>query len=203
MNTLVENEEQPLLDGKPKPKKTVTRKAVRKAFKLTAHLANLLPTGSVLTFQTLVPVFTHAGTCRTQVSQVLTSILLSLCGISCFVLCFTDSFRDKNGKVRYGIATFSGLWVIDGSTRVLLLPEEARAYKVRFIDVFHGLLSLAVFGTIAVFDKNVVNCFCPKPSENMEDLLSTLPIGVGVLCSLLFGVFPTTRHGIGFPLSEK
>ncbi|KAK9065302.1 hypothetical protein SSX86_016685 [Deinandra increscens subsp. villosa] len=199
MNTLVVNEPQPLLEGKPK--KTVTRKAVRKAFKLTSHLANLLPTGSVLTFQTLVPVFTHAGTCRTQVSQVLTSILLFVCGIWCFVLCFTDSFRDKNGKVRYGIATFSGLWVIDGSTRVL--PEEASAYKVRFIDVFHGLLSLAVFAIIAVFDKNVVNCYCPKPSETMNDLLSVLPIGVGVLCSLLFGVFPTTRHGIGFPLSEK
>ncbi|KAK1412334.1 hypothetical protein QVD17_33501 [Tagetes erecta] len=192
-------EEQSLLDGKPK--KILTRKAVRNAFKLTAHLANLLPTGSVLTFQTLVPVFTHAGTCRTKSSQVLTLILLVLCGISCFVLCFTDSFRDSKGKVRYGIATFSGLWVIDGSS--LVLPEGANMYKLKFIDVLHGLLSLVVFGTIAVFDKNVVSCFYPEPSKNMENLLSILPIGVGVLCSLLFCVFPTTRHGIGFPLSEK
>ncbi|KAJ0448398.1 putative protein DMP [Helianthus annuus] len=201
MNILVQNEEQvqPLLERKPK--KTTTRKVVRKAFKLSAHLANLLPTGSVLTFQTLAPIFTRAGTCRTQVSQVLTLVLLSLCGISCFVLCFTDSFRDKNGKVRYGIATFSGLWVIDGSTKVL--PEKPSAYKARFIDVFHGFLSLVVFGTIAVFDKNVVGCFCPNPSENMIDVLSVLPIGVGVLCSILFGVFPTTRHGIGFPLSKE
>lgn len=117
------------------------------------------------------------------------------------MLCFTDSFRDNNGKVRYGIATFSGFWVIDGSSWVL--PERASVYKLKFIDVFHGLLSLVVFGTIAVFDKNVVNCFCPQPSKNMENLLSMMPIGVGVLCSLLFGVFPTTRHGIGFPLSDK
>lgn len=189
---------EPLLEEKPK--KTVKQKAVRKAFKITAHLANLLPTGSVLAFQTLVPIFTHEGKCRTQVSQILTSTLLSLCAISCFVLCFTDSFRDSKGKVRYGLATFSGLWVIDGSTRVA--PEYASEYKVRFIDVFHGFLSVAVFAAIAVFDKNVVNCFYPKPSEKLDEVLSTLPIGVGVLCSLLFGVFPTTRHGIGFPLSE-
>ncbi|KAI3736096.1 hypothetical protein L6452_15629 [Arctium lappa] len=187
---------QPLLEGKPT--KTVV---LRKALKLTAHLANLLPTGSVLVFQILTPIFTHEGKCRTHVSRTLTSILLSLCAISCFFLCFTDSFRDGGGKVRYGMATFSGLWVIDGLAKVP--AEKASEYKVKFIDVFHGVLSVAVFVVIAIFDKNVVNCFYPEPSEEMAELLSTLPIGVGVLCSLLFAAFPTTRHGIGFPLSKE
>ncbi|XP_071688791.1 protein DMP4-like [Rutidosis leptorrhynchoides] len=183
------------------PKKTITQKAIKNAFKLTAHLSNLLPTGSVLVFQTLTPIFTNGGKCQTQVSITLTSILLSICCISCFVLCFTDSFHDKKGKVRYVIATFSGLWVIDGSTRVP--PEKASEYKIKLIDVFHGLLSVEVFGTIAMFDKNVVDCFYPKLSEEFNLLVSILPIGVGVLCSLLFGVFPTTRHGIGFPVTER
>ncbi|KAL7589252.1 hypothetical protein Lser_V15G40567 [Lactuca serriola] len=190
---------EPMLERKQK--KTVTQKAVRKTFKITAHLANLLPTGTVLTFQILAPVFTHEGKCRTQFNQILTLILLFLCGISCFVLSFSDSFRDKNGKVFYGVATLSGFWVIDGLTKV---PREMTSeYKMRFIDVFHGFLSLVVFVAVAGVDKNVVNCFYPKPSEVMEEILSTLPIGVGVVCSLLFAAFPTTRHGIGFPLSKK
>nr|GEV51689.1 protein DMP4-like [Tanacetum cinerariifolium] len=201
---IVENEiggalNQPLL--KNIRKKKVSQKAFTNVFKLTARLSNLLPTGSVLAFQTLVPVFTHEGKCRSQLSQILTSILLSICGISCFVLSFTDSFRDNEGKVTYGMATFSGLWVIDGSIRVP--PEKAREYKLRFIDVFHAFLSMGVFTTLAMSDKNVVNCFYPEPSETIGELLSVLPIGVGVLCSALFGVFPTTRHGIGFPLSEN
>ncbi|KVI04288.1 protein DMP6-like [Cynara cardunculus var. scolymus] len=194
--TLNDEPKQPLLEEKPT--KTV---ALRKAFKLTAHLANLLPTGSVLVFQILSPIFTHEGKCRTQVSRTLTSTLLSLCAISCFFLCFTDSFRDSAGKVRYGMATFSGLWVIDGLAKVP--PEKVCEYKVKVIDVFHGVLSVTVFVVIAIFDKNVVNCFYPEPSEEMAELLWMLPIGVGVLCSLLFAAFPTTRHGIGFPLSKK
>ncbi|KAI3780590.1 hypothetical protein L2E82_10574 [Cichorium intybus] len=189
----------PMLEGKPM--KTMTQMAVRKTFKITAHLANLLPTGTVLTFQILAPVITHEGKCRTQFSQILTFILLSLCGISCFVLSFSDSFRDKNGKVCYGMATLSGLWVIDGLAKVP--PEKASEYKMKFIDVFHGFLSATVFVAVAGFNRNVANCFYPKPSEVMDDILSILPIGVGVLCSLLFAAFPTSRHGIGFPLSKK
>ncbi|KAL4573163.1 hypothetical protein LXL04_019960 [Taraxacum kok-saghyz] len=189
---------QPMLESKQK--KPVTLKAARKAFKITAHLSNLLPTGTVLTFQILAPIFTHQGKCRTQFSQISTLILLVLCGMSCFALSFSDSFRDKNGKVCYGMATMSGLWAIDGLAKVP--PEKASDYKIRFIDVFHGFLSLIVFVAVAGLDKNVVNCFYPKPSEVMDEILATLPIGVGVVCSLLFAAFPTTRHGIGFPLSK-
>ncbi|KAK3000124.1 hypothetical protein RJ639_024687 [Escallonia herrerae] len=201
----VEEQQKPLLEGGPtsaKPQKTPTQKAIRKTFKLTSHLANLLPTGSVLAFQILSPVFTHEGQCSSFVSLYLTSGLLGLCGISCFLDCFTDSFRDERGKVRYGVATFHGLWVIDGSP-VKIPPEEAGKYRLRFIDFLHAFLSILVFGTVTLLDKNVVKCLYPTPSEEAKEVLATLPIGVGVICSLLFVAFPTKRHGIGFPLSRN
>ncbi|KAL3821449.1 hypothetical protein ACJIZ3_007354 [Penstemon smallii] len=189
----------PLLEPPPK---TPAQKAVRKAFKGTAHLSNLLPTGSVLAFQVLSPVITHEGKCKSFVSQTTTLGLLSLCAASCFVLCFTDSFRDERGKVRYGIATFRGIWVIDGSGKTLP-PHEADKFRVRFMDFVHAFLSIMVFGAVAMFDKNVINCFYPSPSEEALEMLTALPVTVGVICSLLFVLFPTKRHGIGFPLSRR
>ncbi|KAJ9170904.1 hypothetical protein P3X46_018967 [Hevea brasiliensis] len=190
-----------LLQQPQKPPKTPAQKAMRKTFKGTAHLAKLLPTGSVLAFQILSPILTHQGECRTITSISLTLGLLTLCAFACFLLCFTDSFRDERGKVRYGMATFKGLWVIDGLS-LKLSPEEAANYRLRFIDFFHGFMSMLVFGAVALFDKNVVNCFYPTPTEEAKDLLVVVPVGVGVICSFLFLVFPTKRHGIGTPLSR-
>ncbi|KAA8524322.1 hypothetical protein F0562_010745 [Nyssa sinensis] len=177
---VLEEQRQPLLEDQPiaeKPKKTPSQKAIRKTFKGTAHLANLLPTGSVLAFQILSPIFTHEGQCRSIVSQSMTLGLLAICGTSCFLLCFTDSFRDERGKVRYGLATFRGMWVIDGS--VTIPPDEAAKYRLRFIDFFHGIMSVLVFVVVAMFDQNVVKCFYPTPSEEAQELLRALPIGIG------------------------
>ncbi|KAM7503372.1 hypothetical protein LguiB_002276 [Lonicera macranthoides] len=195
-------DQHPLLEPFPKtekPTKTPTQKAIRKTFKGTAHLANLLPTGSVLAFQILSPAFTHQGNCKSLFSQTLTLTLLSLCSLSCFLLCFTDSFRDQRGKVRYGVATVNGLWVIDGGAP----PEGVEGYRVKGVDFFHGFLSMVVFGAVALFDQNVVKCFYPVPSKMAKELLVTVPVAVGVVCSLLFLCFPTRRHGIGFPLSRQ
>ncbi|KAJ7981517.1 DUF679 domain-containing protein [Quillaja saponaria] len=200
----IQEAQQPLLGNSstpPKQPKTSAQKAIRKTFKLTAHLANLLPTGTVLTFQILSPIFTHQGQCRTTTNKLLTAGLLALCSISCYVLSFTDSFRDERGKVRYGVATSKGLWVIDGS--VTLSLDEASKFKLRFIDFFHAFSSILVFISVALFDKNVVKCFDPNPSEEAKELLVALPIGIGVICSLLFVAFPSKRHGIGFPLSRR
>ncbi|XP_073307736.1 protein DMP7-like [Primulina huaijiensis] len=183
------------------PEKTPMQKAIRKAFKGTAHLANLLPTGSMMAFQVMSPVFTHEGKCKSFVSQTTTIALLSVCAISCFIMCFTDSFRDERGKVRYGVATFRGLWIMDGSAR--LPPEEAAKYRVSIADFIHAILSILVFGAVAMFDKNVVSCFYPTPSEEAVEILMTFPVIVGVICSLLFVLFPSKRHGIGFPLSRR
>ncbi|WCJ30913.1 hypothetical protein M5689_012434 [Euphorbia peplus] len=191
----------PLLENATPPTKTPAQKAIRKTFKGTAHLSKLLPTGSVLAFQIFSPIFTHGGQCNTITSRSLTLTLLSTCAFSCFALCFTDSFRDERGKVRYGLATFSGLWVMDGS-KVKIPIDEAVKYRLRVIDFLHAFMSILVFGTVALFDKNVVKCFCPTPSDEEKDLLIVLPFGVGLICSILFLAFPSKRHGIGSPLSR-
>ncbi|KDP21013.1 hypothetical protein JCGZ_21484 [Jatropha curcas] len=191
----------PLLQDLPIPNpegKSLIQKAISETFKSTAHLANLLPTGTVLAFNLLSPVFSNQGNCD-SVSRFMTAAVVTLCGLSCFLSSFTDSFRDKNGNVCYGFATFRGLWIIDGSAT--LSPELADKYRLRFIDFIHALMSILVFGAVALFDQNVVACFYPKPSTEALEVLTALPVGIGVICSMLFVVFPTQRHGIGFPLS--
>lgn len=191
----------PFLQDMPEPdleKRTFIQKAINQTFQSTAHLANLLPTGTVLTFQLLSPIFTNQGNCD-PVSQLMTAGLVALCGLSCFLSSFTDSFKDKKGNICYVLATFRGMWVIDGSAT--LPPEEAAKYHLKFIDFMHALMSILVFAAIALFDQNVVNCFYPMPSNEAQEILTALPVAIGTVCSMLFVAFPTKRHGIGFPLT--
>jgi hypothetical protein len=191
----------PLLrDTTETEEKTLIQKAISQTFKSTAHLANLLPTGSVLAFQLLSPIFTNQGNCD-SVSRFMTAVLVTLCGVSCFLLSFSDSFRDKKGNVCYGFATFRGLWVIDGPAD--LSPDLAAKYRLQFVDFMHAFMSILVFVAVALFDNNVVSCFFPTPSDETQEILTSLPVGIGVICSMLFVVFPTQRHGIGFPLSAN
>ncbi|WMV15969.1 hypothetical protein MTR67_009354 [Solanum verrucosum] len=111
----------------------------------------------------------------------------------------TDSFKDQKGNVCYGFATTRGLWIIDGSATLPL--EVAAKYKLKFIDFMHAIMSILVFAAVALFDQNVVSCFYPTPSYETQELLTALPVAIGVICSMLFVVFPTQRHGIGFPLT--
>ncbi|XP_022720445.1 protein DMP4-like [Durio zibethinus] len=193
----------PLLQDLPESeseKKSLIQKAISQTFQSTAHLANLLPTGTVLAFQLLSPIFTNQGNCD-SVSRSMTAGLILLCGLSCFLMSFTDSFRDKKGNVYYGFATFNGLWVIDGS--VTLPPQFAAKYRLHFIDFMHAFMSILVFAAVALFNQNVVSCFYPTPSTEAQEILAALPVGIGIFSSMLFVVFPTTRHGIGFPLSAN
>ena len=192
---------QPLLqDTTETEEKTLIQKAISQTFQSTAHLANLLPTGSVLAFQLLLPIFTNQGICD-PISRFMTATLVTLCGVSCFILSFTDSFRDKKGNICYGFATTKGFWVIDGSAT--LSPEVAANYRLRSIDFMHALMSILVFVAVALFDENVVSCFFPTPSDETQEILTRLPVGIGVISSMLFVALPTKRHGIGFPLSAN
>ncbi|KAK7327833.1 hypothetical protein VNO77_21926 [Canavalia gladiata] len=197
-----EEETLPLLRNNevPEAERNLIQKAISQTFQSTAHLANLLPTGTVLAFQLLSPIFTNTGNCD-FVSKSMTSALVALCGASCFLLSFTDSFRDNKGNICYGFATLRGLWIIDGSTT--LPPQLAAKYSLRFIDFMHAVMSVLVFAAIALFDQNVVNCFFPAPSNETQEILTALPVGIGVLGSMFFVAFPTQRHGIGFPLSTN
>ncbi|KAL1222924.1 Protein DMP4 [Cardamine amara subsp. amara] len=199
-----EDIKKPLLeDGKDFPDIERTKwmhKAMSQTFQTTANLANLLPTGTVLAFQILSPIFSNGGQCDLA-SKIMTTALVAICGFSCFILSFTDSYRDTNGTICYGMATFNGFWIIDGSAT--LPPELSKTYKLKFIDFAHAFMSLLVFGAVVLFDRNAVNCFFPAPSVEALEVLTELPVGVGVFCSMLFATFPTRRNGIGFPLSSK
>ncbi|KAJ4750236.1 hypothetical protein LUZ62_084641 [Rhynchospora pubera] len=129
----------------------------------------------------------------------MTCWLIALCALSCFFLSFTDSFRDQTGTVRYGLATTNGFWVIDGSDTV---PQEVAAgYRIRFIDFIHAVVSMFIFVAVAMFDQNVMHCLYPVPSEDTKKMLTVIPVVIGVVGSSLFVTFPTTRHGIGYPIS--
>ncbi|XP_021726526.1 uncharacterized protein LOC110693674 [Chenopodium quinoa] len=207
VNTISEQDHQsdeeqkvPLLRDIPTVDRNPIQAAISQTFQSTAHLANLLPTGTVMAFQLLAPVFTNQGECD-PVSRTMTSILIALCGLSSFLLSFTDCFKDNDGKIYYGFATFNGLWVIDGPATI---PSQlASKYRLRFIDFLHAFMSVLVFAAIALFDKNTVQCFYPTPSKETQEILTALPVGIGVLCSMLFVAFPTQRHGIGFPVTAN
>ncbi|XP_043705154.1 protein DMP3-like [Telopea speciosissima] len=161
----------------------------------TAKLASLLPTGTLMAFQLLIPIFTNNGICD-SLARHLTLLLLILLSVSCFLACFTDSFKSLDGQIYYGIATSKGMWLFD-------YPEpstpDLTKYKLRLIDFVHGVLTVLVFISIALRDRNVLSCFYPQPKHEMQQLLDIVPVGVGLFCSLLFMVFPTRRHGIGYP----
>ncbi|CAN1807136.1 Protein DMP4 [Linum perenne] len=182
----------------------MVQRAISQTFQSTAHLANLLPTGTVLAFQLLSPVFSNQGECD-PVSRFMTAWLVAMCGLSCIISSFTDSFTDKDGCVCYGVATvnglvtFRGIWVIDTSADVT--PKFAEKYRLQLIDFVHGFMSVLVFAVVVLFDKNMVQCFCPAPTDQIQKLLTALPIMISGICGVLFAVFPTKRHGIGFPLS--
>ena len=144
----------------------------------------------------------HVNRPLVAANRAMAAALLALCALSCLVLSFTDSFRDAaTGAVRYGFATTRGLWVIDGGAP-LDDPRAAAAYRIRFLDLVHAVVSVKIFAAVALLDQNVVTCFYPVPSEDDRQVLTVLPIAIGVVGSMLFVTFPTTRHGIGFPLSQ-
>lgn len=173
----------------------------QRALETTANLANLLPTGTLLAFQLLIPIFTNNGSCDTA-TRPMTLILLALLAFSCFVACFTDSFKAPDGQIYYGLATFKGLWIFDYNAATASgVPNELNKYRVGFIDLVHAVLSVLVFVAVALRDKNVVSCYYPSPNHETKQVLDVVPIGIGVICSLLFVVFPTRRHGIGFPVT--
>ncbi|KAL0727128.1 hypothetical protein Bca4012_023221 [Brassica carinata] len=179
---------------------SISQHAMSQTLTSVANLANLLPTGTLLAFQFLIPVFTSNGSCE-YATRVLTAVLLTLLSISCFLSSFTDSVKAEDGNVYYGFATRKGMWVFDypdpsGSG----LPDLGK-YRIRIVDWIHAVLSVLVFGAVALREKNAVSCFYPAPEQGTKKVLDIVPMGVGVICGLLFLVFPARRHGIGYPVT--
>ncbi|WCJ27096.1 hypothetical protein M5689_008870 [Euphorbia peplus] len=183
-------------EHEPKTHQNTKSQIAKKAIKSTNDLANHLPTGTLLLYQLLSPILSNQGKCD-RIGRILTAILIAICGTLCFVLSFADSFKDKKGNVCCGIATWQGLWVIHGSQQ--LSDEDSAKYKVKILDFVHAFMTLLVFVTVALSDTNVTNCFFPTEDQWIR---TVLPIGISCVCSALFVAFPTSRHGIGFPISN-
>ncbi|TXG65644.1 hypothetical protein EZV62_006919 [Acer yangbiense] len=214
----------PIIRPKPGHKKLPT----------AANLSNLLPTGTVLAFQALIPSFTNNGSCITS-HKVLTSSALITFSLVCLISCFTDSFIATNGKLYYGITTRKGLYIFnrdkndDGDdvnnndkfpnekeegnraqhieegaaiNRVYDEKEILTNYRIRFIDFVHAFCSWLVFMVYAMCSSDVMRCFYPHPSDNVNVLMMNLPLAVGDAVSFLFMLFPTRRRGIGYADKE-
>ncbi|XP_068658193.1 protein DMP3 [Aristolochia californica] len=179
---------------------SLSQRAISQTLASTAHLANILPTGTLLAFQILTPIVSNNGNCD-SVTRPLTQLLLLGLAVSCFLACFTDSFRSPDGQLYYGFATRNGMWLFDYPTTAATSLPDLSKYKARPIDWVHAVLSVLVFAVVALKDRNVLNCFYPMPGKETQEVLSIVPVAVGLLCSLLFVAFPTRRHGIGYPVT--
>ncbi|GMN26778.1 hypothetical protein TIFTF001_001428 [Ficus carica] len=197
--TVVEPAETPKTTPQ-RPPPTFSQRAISQTLTSTANLANLLPTGSLLAFQLLTPIFTNNGACD-PVTRTLTFLLLVLLSLSCFLASFTDSVKASDGQVYYGLATFRGMFLFDYPDPTGSGLADLSKYRIGFIDWVHAVLSVFVFGVVALRDRNVVVCFYPQPGHTVQEVLDIVPVGIGLLCSLLFLVFPTRRHGFGYPVT--
>ncbi|KVI01663.1 protein DMP3-like [Cynara cardunculus var. scolymus] len=187
----------------PPPPPTMSQWAISQTLASTAQLANLLPTGTLLALQTVAPIFTNHGSCDT-VTRPLTAILIGFLTVACFLASFTDSFKSSDGRIFYGFATSKGMWVFDSQAAEASasgLPD-LRKYRLTAVDWIHAFVSAFVLVTVAMRDRSVVSCFYPRPSHEAEEVLNIVPLGLSLVCSLVFVIFPSKRHGIGYPVSH-
>ncbi|KAI3696391.1 hypothetical protein L1987_79405 [Smallanthus sonchifolius] len=169
-------------------------KSVQKTLSKTSLLVNFLPTGTLLTFEMVLPSIYGKGQCST-VATLMINLLLAICTFSCFFFHFTDSFHSPDGKIYYGFVTPSGLKVFKPSA-MIEVPNDER-YKVGITDFIHAVMSSMVFISIAFSDHRVTDCLFPGHAKEMDEVMQSFPLMVGIVCSGLFLMFPNTRYGIG------
>ncbi|GLT38335.1 hypothetical protein SLA2020_125910 [Shorea laevis] len=178
-------------------------KGSHKTLATASNLANLLPTNTVLIFQALLPSFSNNGNCSTA-HKYLTLGIIFVCTVACFLSSFTDSFVYEDRKLYYGIATWNGLYVFNDDLQDALDQDKEttqkmlKSYRLDPIDFVHAVTSSLVFLVVSISSSDVQDCFFPKAGPNEEALIINLPLGVGILASLLFMIFPTKRRGIGY-----
>ncbi|MQM23545.1 hypothetical protein Taro_056611 [Colocasia esculenta] len=181
----------------PAPRQTT---AIDKTLSTVTNLSKLLPTGTVLAFQSLSPSFSNRGSCHTS-NVYLTAVLIGICSLSCIFFSFTDSVVGLDGKLYHGIATWRGFYIFnyDGSDEEQdkVLKDMSRM-RIRPVDFVHAFFSVLVFLTVTLSDASVQSCFFSDAGANAKELLINLPLGVGFLSTMVFMIFPTYRRGIGY-----
>ncbi|XP_078157154.1 protein DMP10-like isoform X2 [Carex rostrata] len=199
------NQETPKALSASVPTSSTSMLITNKTLSSTANLAQLLPTGTVLAFESLSSSFTDNGVCHTS-NKFLTALLIYFCLLSCVFFSFTDSLVGKDGKLYYGLATFKGFYVFNFTGT----DEEAtntfhnlKRLRIRIVDFVHAIFSSLVFLGVAFSDTGVQRCYFPSADSNVKELFVNLPIGAAVLASFVFTIFPTTRKGIGYTNGTK
>jgi hypothetical protein len=168
-------------------------------FKSLGDVLMLLPTSTVIVYEVLNPIVTNTGECSVA-NKAVTAVLLAVCAFSCAFSAFTDSYAGADGKVRYGIATARGLLPISGGDDLDAAVRDFSKYRPQPADFAHALFSVIVFAAVALLaDANTVACFYPGLMAQQKALVTALPVVIGALASGFFVVFPSTRHGIGYP----
>jgi hypothetical protein len=179
-----------------RPKATATDKVMSSA----ANLAQLLPTGTVLTYQALSPSFTNHGQCQPS-NQWLTAALVIILTALSLAFSFTDSVVGRDQKLYYGVATPRGFNVFnfsDEEEKQRWDPAEFWRLRLRPLDFMHAIFTAVVFLTVAFSDVGLQKCFFPNAGKNSEELLKNLPLGMAFFSSFVFMIFPTKRKGIGY-----
>ncbi|KAI3864222.1 hypothetical protein MKW92_044210 [Papaver armeniacum] len=178
--------QQSTLPKKEYPARCAVAKGVQGTLSKTSLLANWLPTGTLLTFEMIIPSVAGNDLSCTSVRATMMIILLCLCGASCFFFHFTDSFKGPNGKVYYGYVTPRGLAVFKPDLGVHTPKDEK--YELKFSDLVHALMSVT----------QRTDCLFRKHVKEIDEAMESVPLIVGVICSGLYLVFPnSTRYGIG------
>ncbi|KAJ4781826.1 hypothetical protein LUZ62_066083 [Rhynchospora pubera] len=198
----VQETEKPLLhdnggdEGDGHRRASRLEKAVSEGGRGAAVLAKHLPTGSALMFEVLVPITTARGKCQ-YITRIETICLIVICAILSIILAFTDSFRDSRGKLRYGIATFTGIFVFDRTQP----PPDQNKYRITATDFLHAFTALIIFLAVVLYNKEVNECFFSEITDEYTlQIFAAAPILIGVLGCILFVCYPSTRHGFGFPI---
>ncbi|MED6201406.1 hypothetical protein PIB30_094692 [Stylosanthes scabra] len=189
-----DDDDDPSLDD---TNETTLGKGIQTTFKTASNLGNFLPTGTNLVFGALIPTIYKSGQCS-PLSVTMMIFALVFCSSFCFFSSFTDSVEqpmvdrrgNKKTKVYYGFVTRKGLLVHNHRGYI-----RGGRYKLGFADVLHAVLSLVVFLAMALSDQRVIDCLFPKHVDDVEQVMRTLVLVVGFLCSSLFLLFPVHRRG--------
>ncbi|XP_059651102.1 protein DMP8-like [Cornus florida] len=168
-------------------------KGMQKTFSKASTLANFLPTGTLLIFETVLPSVYHNGSC-TQTSTMMTIALLGLCSLSCFFFHFTDSFHGSDGEAYYGCVTPKGLKLFNIGNEVVV-PDHRKFY-LGFREFVHAIMSVMVFMAFAFSDHRVTDCVFPGFEKEMYEMMESFPWMIGFVCSSLFFVLPAARSGM-------
>lgn len=162
------------------------------------NLIRLLPTGTVFFYQLINPVLTNYGHCHVP-NKILTAIVVSLSGLFCIVVTFTDSYKGSDGGTHYAFVTHKGLWPAPTDESVTSDKQTyLKKYKIRAGDFGHAFLSAVVFVLVVLFDRNTVECFFPS-LESQKTLLATLPAVVGLVSSVGLAFSVPQRNWFGYP----